>query len=790
MSTNEEIAKLIQNGIECTKRSDFEGALEAANRALELESTDEDALYLRVFSLRRLRRYPDAEAALTTALGQYPKAARLLNQRGFLHYDQEQYEQAIQVFEQVLALEPKNTHALRGRITSLRQLRQSEAAEKAIADALGKLPGNVAILNERAWLHYDQEQYEQAIQVFEQMLALEPKNADALRGRISSLRQLRQFDVAAVQLQQALEKVTTPFVCASLREEEGWLFYDQDQFEEALKAFEAALTQHPSAKSASLAKVKSLKRLNRDAQALEALRCLQHQFPKDAEIAEELGFFYLNRNDTVNAQKEFWALHKKDPENIRALNGMGSVCNSEGRYEEAVRYFEQAIKLAPYYPALHTNLAGVLIKQEPKPREDPSENLNRAERHCLRALELAPRYSGAFGCLGMIAFKRGRLREAEDYFRSSIDADREQGRYADLGALYVLMARYEEAEQTLQKAIRLNKDDPQPRIELANLFLETGKTKEAVRECRQAAALAPNSDSAARALAIALMRAEEYSEAEKGLREALRKQDESRRWQLHLTLSQLLTRLGDKTSEDQLYEEALAEVKTAIRLKPNAPELYFHKGILCSKCKDPRGAVKDFKECLELDPHHFEAERYIRLIRPQIRGEDVRRSSQVGSWFVVVTAILLLTVLWIRYFVPSDLPLARRPTAASEVSALVSSEIAAALTKNGVVPAKPEESVSTAKSDSKPGERPTGAIQPPPSVAPQTSTFAGRISETMLTVMTPLLLGMIVVGFLLPALIRLKFAGIEAELTQPKEVISTGPKGEVSLGGSLSTIKQ
>jgi hypothetical protein len=59
----------------------------------------------------------------------------------------------------------------------------------------------------------------------------------------------------------------------------------------------------------------------------------------------------------------------------------------------------------------------------------------------------------------------------------------------------------------------------------------------------------------------------------------------------------------------------------------------------------------------------------------------------------------------------------------------------------------------------------------------------------MLTVMTPLLLGMIVVGFMLPALVRLKFAGVEAELTQPKEVISTGPKGEVSLGGSLSTIK-
>jgi len=60
----------------------------------------------------------------------------------------------------------------------------------------------------------------------------------------------------------------------------------------------------------------------------------------------------------------------------------------------------------------------------------------------------------------------------------------------------------------------------------------------------------------------------------------------------------------------------------------------------------------------------------------------------------------------------------------------------------------------------------------------------------MLTVITPLLLGMIVIGFLLPDLIKLKFAGVEAELTQPKEVISTGPRGEVGVGGSLSTIKQ
>lgn len=64
------------------------------------------------------------------------------------------------------------------------------------------------------------------------------------------------------------------------------------------------------------------------------------------------------------------------------------------------------------------------------------------------------------------------------------------------------------------------------------------------------------------------------------------------------------------------------------------------------------------------------------------------------------------------------------------------------------------------------------------------------VDKSMLTVMTPLLLGLLVVGLVLPNLTKLKlFGGFEAEIAEIKtKEISSGPKGEMGLGSSLPTI--
>jgi hypothetical protein len=64
-----------------------------------------------------------------------------------------------------------------------------------------------------------------------------------------------------------------------------------------------------------------------------------------------------------------------------------------------------------------------------------------------------------------------------------------------------------------------------------------------------------------------------------------------------------------------------------------------------------------------------------------------------------------------------------------------------------------------------------------------------RVSDSLLTTMTPILLAFSALSLLLPMLLRLKLPGLEADLNQPKpqESFATGPKGEVGFLSPLRT---
>ena len=61
-------------------------------------------------------------------------------------------------------------------------------------------------------------------------------------------------------------------------------------------------------------------------------------------------------------------------------------------------------------------------------------------------------------------------------------------------------------------------------------------------------------------------------------------------------------------------------------------------------------------------------------------------------------------------------------------------------------------------------------------------------SDTVLLVVTTVSLGLVVIAFLLPTLAKLQLpGGFVAELSQPKEEISSGPSGEIGFSSSLGS---
>ncbi|MEO6328905.1 MAG: hypothetical protein ABIO55_08235, partial [Ginsengibacter sp.] len=62
-----------------------------------------------------------------------------------------------------------------------------------------------------------------------------------------------------------------------------------------------------------------------------------------------------------------------------------------------------------------------------------------------------------------------------------------------------------------------------------------------------------------------------------------------------------------------------------------------------------------------------------------------------------------------------------------------------------------------------------------------------KITSGMLSVLVPILSGLLIISVLLPWLSRFKLSGIEAELNdpKPKEALASGPKGEMIMSNNL-----
>jgi tetratricopeptide (TPR) repeat protein len=349
----------------------------------------------------------------------------------------------------------------------------------------------------------------------------------------------------------------------------------------------------------------------------------------------------------------------------------------------------------------------------------------------------------------------------------------------------------------------------------------------------------PSNEEAHRALAIALMRAGQEEEAENVVRKALSLVPASKRWQLHLVLSQILIRLGDNKNRDvqdakkkntDLYGEALNQVYEALRTHPSpSAEVFFHAGIAHFKLDDYKASRQSFTDCVNADRNRFQAERYGKVVQAKIEHEKkVLRVTKFGSGFLVVLSIVMLLFLWVAYAsgLKRTVPNVEAESAETKVKNAVKMAEAARLAEtNAATSTKVKEAAereatnatATAKAAAPAQQAALNTVAETKAAEAQKAAQAAKDSETakneavaradaavkaaaspqeemvvdktMLTVYTPMLLGLFVIALLLPNLSKLKlFGGIEAEISEVKTEISSGPKGDVGFGSSLPII--
>ena len=753
----------------------YPAALRNADQLLEIakdnQRGNQKGLYFKLSALKWLRRYGDVEKTFSEASRELQANLEIWKEHANSYYEQKCFLDSYRHYSGAVLDGAELTEQQRGlrealktdaearewTIVALRNMRDYKKALKEAEAALATIEPKRNFYQEIAAVHYARRDYENALKTFDRALEIDDYDSFTLQWRAAALRKLGKTDEAKEALKRALEKI--PYD-TRLWDESGWFAFDQGNFEEAISKFETAAELDPYLINRRFAKIEALVRLNRLDDALEVFKKLDQQFPDDAQVAEQRCWFHIRFGQLEAAREQQIKIRQAHPNSVLGLNARGGYELAHRNYAAAEEAFREAIAKVDYEPQYYVNLAIALVRQV-KPAGEVgrlevtrmNERLAEAKTHCRKALELDPYSAKAYGCLGVVAFREEEFLEAEVYFRKSIDLNPVEGSHVELASLYCQMGRIEEAKARLTEARKQNPNDARVYIELANVAMITDDNKEAIKCCREAVFVEPKNPETHRALAVALMRSEQYDEAELVVRKALRTFALSKPWRLYLLLAQILVRLGDTTNKDRktkdpdLYEEALRYVNEAQQaFTSRNPDICFHAGIVQYRLDDYPISKKNFNECVKLDRDRFDAERYSRIVQTAI--EQQKKVFSLNQWFGFGLAIFcagMLLTLWILYFTGHQRTIIPTPTTNTN----------------------------------------TAATTPTATPTPQSEY---TVNQAILNVMTPLLLGLLTIGILLPNLTKLKLPGFEAEISEPKApepTISSGPRGDIKFGSSL-----
>ncbi|MDZ7814749.1 MAG: tetratricopeptide repeat protein [Planctomycetota bacterium] len=369
------------------------------------------------------------------------------------------------------------------------------------------------------------------------------------------------------------------------------------------------------------------------------------------------GIAALNRSDYYTAIAHFSNAIENTPSSAAYLN-RGNAKFELGRHEEAIKDYDEAIRLDPKYAAAYNNRGAAnvklgrhkdalsdydeAIKLDPKyalayrNRGNAKFELDRYEEAIKdydEAIKLDPKYSSAYNNRGNAKLELGRHEEAIKDYDEAIKLDSKNAyAYNNRGAAKAALGRHEEAIKDYEEAIKLDRKYAFAYNNRGNAKLELGRHEESIKDYDEAIKLDPKYADAYNnrgAANVKLGRHEEaikdyddaikldpkyalayrnrgYAEAALGrYEEAIKDYEEAIK--LNPDEAFYYNNRGNAKASLGRHEEAIKDFDDAIKLKPEKASYYNNRGIAKFELGRHEEAIKDYDEAIRLDPKYADA---------------------------------------------------------------------------------------------------------------------------------------------------------------------------------------
>lgn len=209
-------------------------------------------------------------------------------------------------------------------------------------------------------------------------------------------------------------------------------------------------------------------------QVADFVRALQRDFPHDPEA------LYV----AVHAYSDLSTRAAEDlagtaPDSIPALELDAEANEVQGRWDDAEKDYRTILKQSPRYPGIHFRLARLLLSR-PNP---PADFQDQAKNELQEELEIDPSNAGAEYVSGELARQMQDFPAAVEHFGKAKNLDPNFGdAYLGLGMALLSEKKYEDAIVPLERAVKLEPQNPAGHYNLATAYARIGHKDAAERE--------------------------------------------------------------------------------------------------------------------------------------------------------------------------------------------------------------------------------------------------------------------------------------------------------------------
>lgn len=396
-------------------------AIKTLEQLLTIDPSNLELEKLLIDTYTKSKRYDDALNKLNEALAQHPDDASLIETKGQIFLQENDWKNASKEFSQVLD-NPKVSYETKLRIGSayLAQSAQDSSLVPVVKNIFQKL---------------DKDSTSWQVKMILGELALQEKNDSAAISNFKTVTELASWNVDAwVRL--------------------GGLYFDHKDYNNAVNLLGEAVKSFPDNFPINLLLGLSFSQMNNYSQAKDYLKKAIDLNSKDVTALSAMGFV-LNQlkqpDDAVSYIKDALSV---DPKNAELLGTLGMIYNSQRKWNQCDSAYSEALKVDSSNVLLLNNYAYSLAER--------SIRLDEALKMSKQAVDKEPSNSSYLDTFGWVYFKLGDYDKAEEYIRKAIDLDKNNSTLLEhLGDIIYKKGNKNIAVQMWQKAYELNSDNPE-----------------------------------------------------------------------------------------------------------------------------------------------------------------------------------------------------------------------------------------------------------------------------------------------------------------------------------------